>query len=61
MVPWAPGICCAWAEHYLWQPSLSGEWTRQHATQLILFLGVLDWCWTYKLTRHAHCIGWRPL
>jgi len=20
-------------------------------------LGVLDWFWTYKLTRHAHCIG----
>jgi len=24
-------------------------------------LGVLDWCWIYKLTRHTHCIVWRPL
>lgn len=21
------------------------------------FLGALDWFWTYKLTRHAYCIG----
>jgi len=24
-------------------------------------VGVLDWYWIYKHTRHAHCIGWRPL
>jgi len=24
-------------------------------------LCVLAWFWTYKLTRHAHCIRWRPL
>jgi len=25
------------------------------------FLGVRDWFWTHKLTRHAYCIGWRAL
>jgi len=25
------------------------------------YLGVLDACWIFKLTRHGHCIGWQPL
>jgi len=40
--------------------SLPTPHTSSHGRPYILF-GVLGWFWIYKLSRHAHCNGWRPL
>jgi len=38
-----------------------GDHALSWACCRFIFVGVLDWPWIYKLTKYAHCIGWRAV